>query len=86
MEPILRPSVVVEGLTWSNFMHKEAGHIVGTAVEARAGLSRSTDDGCADCEYEPDDRTLCRDLHWFFRALNRHPQDPSVMTSHGARC
>jgi hypothetical protein len=43
MEPILRPSVALEGLTWSSFMHKEAGHTVGTAVEARAGfLDRPT--------------------------------------------
>jgi hypothetical protein len=36
-----------------------------------SGLCRSTDDRCADCEYEPDNRTLCRNLHWFLRALIR---------------
>jgi hypothetical protein len=46
-------------------MHEEAGHIVETPVEARAGF-RSTDAGCADCQYEPDDWSVCRALYRFF--------------------
>jgi hypothetical protein len=34
----VRPSVAMEGQIWKQFMDKEAGHIVETAVEARAGF------------------------------------------------
>jgi hypothetical protein len=37
-EHIVRPSVAMEGQIWKQFMDKEAGHIVETAVEARAGF------------------------------------------------
>ena len=39
----MRPSVVIEGRRWEAIMNKESGHIVETAVEARAGfLDRPT--------------------------------------------
>ena len=39
----MRPSVAIEGQTWKRLWKKEAGHIVETAVEARAGfLDRPT--------------------------------------------
>jgi hypothetical protein len=37
-EHIVRPSVAIEGADLEAIMDKEAGHIVETAVEARAGF------------------------------------------------
>jgi hypothetical protein len=49
-------------------MREEAGHIVETPVEARAGfLDRPT----LVVQYEPDDCSACRALYRFFCAVSR---------------
>jgi hypothetical protein len=69
MELILRSSVVTEG------DRRKPVHAQGIWEHRRdssrgaSGLSRSTNAGRADGQYERDNRTLCRDLHWLFRKL-----------------
>src|ERR1700730_572640 len=57
--------------TWEQFYARGSWTYRRDAGRGASRLSRSTDAGCADCQYEPDDWSVCRALHRFFCAVSR---------------